>query len=226
MPLLQTVLPAKWSAWSSRRTTYNIDTGKGPYFDSSLRVFLEEKLGEYCLCVFPDEGAFRRFSPMVKNINEEAIVAYLPKTRNGGDVQSSTFLRTSVVEQQEGNNYEHENVSELIRKITHAKKKAIIIDDFTNSGSTLFKAADTLSAEFEDVDFDAYVTHFVAQYNEEKIKGFITRFKISSLKSFHMTDSVAFSTNILRSLPCEKPIEIRSIADTFVSAITEVYTHS
>ncbi len=185
---LERVLTAS-GHWANATRDYDLVSGSGTYFASAFRMFLESyylpSLREVraSFVVFPDHGAPRRFYTMVhaavKGIALENIL-WIAKTRVGAQIsQAETlfYLDGSGVEQ--------------VRAQLPADANVLIADDFTNSGSTLFGAAQIVrKLASGSIEVGAYVSHFVAKYDRATVTKFVDKLYGGSLDTFSCTDSI------------------------------------
>ena len=185
--------------------------------------------------VFPDAGAHWRFYTMVVNRLriEPSQVLFLKKTRVGGAIDQEVQLYYCPEEQ-----------PDRTRRAGAATKRedplpadacVLIADDFTNSGSTLFGAAKIVRARAvagASMRVGAWVTHFVAQYDEEKVKTFVAALydEGSQLDYFCCSDSVPSATAWLREherlylagRPLERRVHVRPLAPVLAEWVVMV----
>jgi len=181
-------------AWANPVVPYDLVRGSGTYFASALDHFLDNHLPpelsvdvSNLFIVFPDGGAYRRFKQMVvtrlAGIAEDHVL-YISKTRVNAEVRQAEAL----LYQPEGDVSSDAHSREALP----AGARVLIVDDFTNSGSTLFGGATVLKKRAsEDVKVYAWVSHFVAKYDQPTVQKFVDKLYAGadSLDGFYTTDS-------------------------------------
>ncbi|CAK8997968.1 Ribose-phosphate pyrophosphokinase 3 [Durusdinium trenchii] len=187
-----------------------------PFF---LTKFLERQRSinlSQLFVLFPDHGAYERYFNSVKECLglENENILYINKTRVGDKIkqEQKLFYQSSLGATSE-------------RAIFKRGQHVLIIDDFTNSGGTLFGAValvrSLLKGEFgqalseqeqaEGLPVSIFVSHLVAAYKEETVKKI--RQKLTDLGPqcrFYTTDSIPTTTNLLLDEP---QAEVLPIAD-------------
>ena len=176
---------------------YDFVRGTGTYFASAISHFLATifvpQLGGTvadAFVVFPDHGAHVRFYSMVHSrvsgLPLERI-CYISKSRVGEDITQSETLQY----------IDSDGLTRTVDEPIFDGAKVVIIDDFTNTGSTLFGGAQIIRklAAGRNVTVGAMVAHFVAKYDRDTVSAFVTKLygepgKGAALDSFHCTDSI------------------------------------
>lgn len=180
-------------AWANAVAPYDFVHGSGTYFASALDHFLAHHLPDELrdvsnvFVVFPDSGAYRRFKQMaIKRLAgiAEDHVLYIAKTRVIAEVRQTE----SLFYRPDGDLSTDPSVREALPSGAHV----LIVDDFTNSGSTLFGGATILKKKAEGaVKVSAWVSHFVAKYDRPTVHKFVDKLYggPDSLDFFYCTDS-------------------------------------
>lgn len=201
-PVMEHVLD-NFNCWHNDPSkVYDMTTGNGKYFCSVLNDFLKSKQKKspplFDAVLFPDKGAFLRFKQIVlsKGINEDNIY-YIVKKRVGGTIESDPDIYNS-------------NGEKLDKKTNIQSSHILIIDDFTNSGRTLFKAREILDTYIENATLvSCWVSHFVGEYATD-INTLIANIRINFTK-FYCSNSLPEMTTKLQNAnpkPLDKPIPI------------------
>lgn len=166
--------------------------------DSLKKEVLHSQRKSYI--VFPDGGAYRRFSEMVLTrlpLLQRDRVLYIAKTRVGAEVaQSDTLL------------WVDEAGEERTTERLPDGASVLLADDFTNSGSTLFGGAEIIKKRAAGaITVAAYVTHFVAKYDKSVVEKFVEKLYGGgvALDTFHCTDTLPSTTRWL-----EEEVEARA----------------
>jgi hypothetical protein len=182
--------------WANPVVPYDPVTGTGTFFASALRHFLASlyeprHLGgvprDMSFIVFPDEGAYKRFHRMVSaalpGLADDHVL-FIEKTRVGTQVQHAETLY--YIDRASG--------ARCTNNSLPSGCHALIVDDFTNSGSTLFGGAKVLNAHTprSEVTVTAFVSHFVAKYDRAVVGSFATKLYAndSPLDAFYCSDSI------------------------------------
>ena len=183
--------------WVNASAEYDFVRGTGTYFASAISHFLATifvpQLGGTvadAFVVFPDHGAHVRFYSMVHSrvsgLPLERI-CYISKSRVGEDITQSETLQY----------IDSDGLTRTVDEPIFDGAKVVIIDDFTNTGSTLFGGAQIIRklAAGRNVTVGAMVAHFVAKYDRDTVSAFVTKLygepgKRAALDSFHCTDSI------------------------------------
>lgn len=178
--------------FANQLCTYDFRRGVGTYFASAFALYLRETLVprghlDKTYVVFPDQGAHRRYNTMVQAGGNNKTL-----TQDAGDGQGYVKLlpynhilflhkervgeKTDVVEKLF---YVDADGVEREKKETRAFPNGayvLIADDFTNSGGTLFKGAKIIrNRAGPGITVDAFVTHFVAQYDRATVTTFVDK---------------------------------------------------
>lgn len=158
--------------------------------------------------LFPDRGAFDRYCASVTKILKLDYdhILFIQKTRIGDSIAQEQKLF-----------YEH-GAGELGEKNSFTEKDhVLIIDDFTNSGSTLFGAVNLCqkltSTGVPSVSI--YVTHLVAVYDSKVVDGIKEKLRgLGSRCRLFTTNTIPTTTDFLKGDPQVEVIDISSfIAD-------------
>jgi len=183
---------ASTGRWSNTVREYDYVHGTGTYFCSFFDYYLSNHLGpglsdgvERVFVVFPDSGAHRRFYTMVQACIDLPLdqILWISKTRVGANITQKNDLFYLNAKGEE---------CKLETKLP-PQSKALIADDFTNSGSTIFGAAEIIRSHAEaGVTVDAFVTHFVAKYDQATVRKFVEKLYMDGcgVDSFTCSDSI------------------------------------
>jgi len=178
--------------WNNRRRVYDSVHGRGTYFASALDYFLAEvflpSLDDIScsFVIFPDYGAHRRFYSMV---HEQVVgisltnILFISKSRVGTEITQEE--RLSFVSETGGVVDRAQNLP--------AGSRVLIVDDFTNSGSTLFGGANIVRKRCQgQVHVSAFVSHYVAKYDRQAVSKFVSNlYDGHALDRFYCTDSIS-----------------------------------
>jgi hypothetical protein len=155
--------------------------------------------------LFPDKGAFTRYNDCVKErlkLDFDHIL-YIKKTRVG---ESTSIQQTLFYEKGDEEPGQHETFD--------AKDHILIIDDFTNSGGTLFGAVNLVKGLVKCggiPQVSIFVSHFVAGYDPKTVAG--AQEKLHALgpqTKMYVTNSIPLTTDLLKGDP---QVVIMDIAD-------------
>jgi len=180
--------------WNNRRRVYDSVHGRGTYFASALDYFLAEvflpSLDDIScsFVIFPDYGAHRRFYSMV---HEQVVgisltnILFISKSRVGTEITQEE--RLSFVSETGGVVDRAQNLP--------AGSRVLIVDDFTNSGSTLFGGANIVRKRCQgQVHVSAFVSHYVAKYDRQAVSKFVSNlYDGHALDRYVRATSFAFS---------------------------------
>jgi len=159
--------------------------------------------------LFPDHGAYDRYSQAVSDrlkLDADHIL-YIKKTRVGESIGQEQKL------------FYLENGTEKERTTKFAEKDSVlIIDDFTNSGSTLFGAVQLCqknTAGGANINVSIFVSHLVATYDAEVVGSLKKKLQDLGPKChFFTTNSIPLTTNLLKDHPQVTVVDIADfIAD-------------
>jgi len=162
--------------------------------------------------LFPDLGAFKRYGESVLQrlkLDGDHIL-YIKKSRVGESVS-----REERLFYERGNEEPGEVTSFLSRH------HILIIDDFTNSGSTLFGAANLARKMVEGegmISVSIFVTHLVAAYDPATVSGL--RKKLGELGPncrFYTTNTIPSTTDLLKG---ETQVQVIDISDFIVDLVS------
>jgi len=177
-----------------------------PYFLDKFRGKKAYPGKNHMYILFPDRGAFTRYSESAKEVlsldNDHII--FIEKTRVG---EQTSIVQKLFYEQGEG--------QPLGEKTTFKSTDHIlIVDDFTNSGGTLFGAVDlvnNLTTGEETPAVDIYVSHIVATYDQKVVSSIKEKLHAMGPKCrLFCTNSIPMTTDLLKDDP---QIEVVDISD-------------
>lgn len=156
--------------------------------------------------LFPDHGAYIRYLEAVRNVLELDLdhILYIEKTRVGDSIEQ---VQTLFFEQPGG------GARGTKSSFAPATDNVIIIDDFTNSGSTLFGAVNlcTSLAGGKPMNVSIFVSHLVALYDKKVVEVFLQKLHaLGSQCRFVTTNSVPLTTDLIKDDP---QVEVLSIAE-------------
>lgn len=145
--------------------------------------------------LFPDKGAYDRYEASVRQILslDNDHIVYIQKTRVGEQI---TQVEKLFFDQGE---------KESFKPTDHI----LILDDFTNSGGTLFGAVNLvqkMTGGSEDVpDVSIYVSHLVATYDLKVVESLKKKLRSMGPKCrFFCTNSIPMTSDLLKGEPqCE-----------------------
>jgi len=173
---------------------------------------------ENLFVLFPDHGAYDRYKSSVEARLElaEDHILYINKTRVG-----------SAIKQEQKLHYQLPSGSSGEKTSFQKGNHVLIIDDFTNSGSTLFGAVSLVRSllrsdgkavsEQEQMDglpVSIFVSHLVAAYDADTVSKI--RSKLAALGAtcrLFTTDSIPLTTKLLADEP---QAEVLPLADFFM----------
>ena len=203
-PVMEHVLD-NFNCWhNDPKKLYDMTTGNGKYFCSVLNHFLKSKQNEssplFDAVLFPDKGAFLRFNQIVtSNKIDKTKIYYIVKYRVGQDTKSDPVI------------YNSEN-KQLPTTSKLTSKHILIIDDFTNSGSTLFDAKDILDTYInKSTNVSCWVSHFVGNYATSIDDKLIAQIRMNFTK-FYCSDSLPEMTKKLNDVN-RIDLDIKTIID-------------
>jgi len=166
--------------------------------------------------LFPDRGAFDRYSAAVDNVLKLDYdhVLYIKKTRVGEKTEAEPKLF-------------YQGPSDLGNKeLFDAKDHVLIIDDFTNSGGTLFNAVNLVRAmakssgdtAIEDMRVTIFVSHLVALYDRDVLNSLLKKLHdLGENVKFLTTNTIPSMTNLVKDDPQVEVLDISEfIADLVV----------
>jgi len=147
--------------------------------------------------LFPDSGQYRRSSDLIAQVAPLAgdHVLYIEKKRAAESISQAPklFFRPNSGEE-----------AARDAKFT-ADDHILILDDFTNTGSTLFGAVDLLEKQYIDngsrPTIHIFVAHFPASYEAAMVEKL--RKKVHAIPScrFITTNTIPFAANLLKDDP-------------------------
>jgi len=188
------------------------DLGATIRMERFVPYFLErfKKADEYAgpantFVLFPDLGAFKRNNESVLQhlkLDGDHIL-YIKKTRVGESVSREEKL---FYVQGNGEDCELTSLS--------PKNHILIIDDFTNSGSTLFGAANLARKMVEGegmISVSIFVAHLVAAYDPKTVSGLVQKLRdLGPSCRFFTTNTIPVTTDLLKD---EAQVEVLDISD-------------
>jgi len=168
---------------------------------------------QHVYVLFPDRGAYIRYQEAVLSVLELPAdhILYIEKTRVGDSIEQ---VQTLFFEKSEGERGTKDSFAA-------ATDHVLIIDDFTNSGSTLFGAVAlcTSLAGGATLAVSIFVSHLVALYDAEVVKKLQEKLHSLGPKCrFITTNSVPVTTEVLKSDP---QVEVLSIADFLANLLSK-----
>lgn len=184
-----------------------------PYFLEKFRTKKAYPGNARTYIVFPDRGAYDRYaSSAVDRLRLDADhILYIKKTRVGESVKQEQKLF-----------YEYgDGISEMEgqKKSFSADDHILIVDDFTNSGSTLLGAASLATSMVEGggvINVSIFVSHLVAAYDLKVVESLRSKLRdLGPQVRLYTTNSIPATTDTLIGDP---QIEIVDISD-FVADI-------
>lgn len=166
--------------------------------------------------VFPDRGAFDRYSASVDKVLKLDYdhILYIKKTRVGEKTEAEQKLF-------------YQSPSGLDnKKLFNVEDHVLIVDDFTNSGGTLFNAVNLVrsmvkssgDAVAEDMRVTIFVSHLVAVYDPEVINSLLKKLHgLGSNCKFLTTNTIPSTTRLVKEDPQVEVLDISEfIADLVV----------
>merc|ERR1712032_1553627 len=100
-----------------------------------------------------------------------------------------------------------------------SKNHILVIDDFTNSGSSLFGAVNLARKMVEGegmISFSIYVTHMLAAYDPTTVSGLLRKLHdLGPSCRFYTTNTIPLTTDLLQG---ESQVQVLDIAD-FLAAL-------
>lgn len=161
------------------------------------------KLHTYVL--FPDHGAYDRYgASVVERLKLDSNhILFIKKTRVGESIGQEQKL---FFEAPEG---EQEKTT-----LFTAKDTVLIIDDFTNSGSTLFGAVNLVrkcSEAGANPSVTIFVSHLVATYDPKTVSSLLEKLhELGPTCRFFTTNTIPSTTNLMKGDP---QVEVLDISD-------------
>eukprot|EP00746_Dinoflagellata_sp_MGD_P010248 gnl/MRDRNA2_/MRDRNA2_121095_c0_seq1.p1 gnl/MRDRNA2_/MRDRNA2_121095_c0~~gnl/MRDRNA2_/MRDRNA2_121095_c0_seq1.p1 ORF type:complete len:471 (+),score=87.72 gnl/MRDRNA2_/MRDRNA2_121095_c0_seq1:96-1508(+) len=153
--------------------------------------------------LFPDRGAYVRYVDSVKTrlrLDMDHIL-YIKKTRVGDSIEQTQELFFD----------EPDNEAAGSKTSFLPTDHLLIIDDFTNSGSTLLGAVNLAQKMVEGGKFDVsiFVSHLVASYDPKIVEGLLKKLHaIGPQCKFYTTNTIPMTTNVLKGDPQAQVIDI------------------
>mmetsp|Transcript_89222 Transcript_89222/g.186468 ORF Transcript_89222/g.186468 Transcript_89222/m.186468 type:complete len:484 (-) Transcript_89222:14-1465(-) len=165
--------------------------------------------------LFPDKGAYVRYVSSVVNVLklDADHILYIKKTRVGETIGQEQKLFYDL-----GNGNSGEKSSFKMGD------SVVIIDDFTNSGSTLFGAVSLAQKMSDDngkgLKVTIFVSHLVATYDPKVVEGIKGKLEgLGPQTRFVTTNTIPVTTDILKGHPQADVLDVSDfIADLVVTA--------
>eukprot|EP00931_Biecheleriopsis_adriatica_P078708 TRINITY_DN52127_c0_g1_i1.p1 TRINITY_DN52127_c0_g1~~TRINITY_DN52127_c0_g1_i1.p1 ORF type:complete len:484 (-),score=86.91 TRINITY_DN52127_c0_g1_i1:63-1445(-) len=164
-----------------------------PYFLEKFKAKAEYPGKNKMYILFPDHGAFDRYVEGVKDrlkLDADHIL-YIKKTRVGEKIgqEQELFYLQNGTEKQKTTPFSNDD-------------HILIIDDFTNSGSTLFgavKLARDHASGSGDLNVSIFVSHLVATYDSKVVDGLKKKLRDLGPKCrFFTTNTIPLTTDMLK----------------------------
>lgn len=186
-----------------------------PFFLNEYKVKDDYPGAANMYILFPDHGAYDRYAQSVRDVLKLTTnhILYLRKSRVGESIKQMPKL---LFEDHDGLETELEKDAFL------QEERVLIIDDFINSGSTLFgavKAVHDKTKGENPMTTHIFVTHFVASYDEQVVESF--RSKLHSMGPFckvFMTNSISTTTSLLSDDP---QVEVCDLSNFIAELVTK-----
>jgi len=182
-----------------------------PYFLDKFRAKKSYPGKAQMYVLFPDRGAHDRYAESVGNVLklDEDHILYIKKTRVGDSISQEQKLF-----------YARENAEDGEKTSFEVMDHVLIIDDFTNSGSTLFGAANLAKkiTAGGSPSVSIFVSHFVAIYDPKCVEAFQQKLHdLGADCNFYCTNSIPQTTGLLKGDP---QVEVVDISD-FIADMVE-----
>jgi hypothetical protein len=182
-----------------------------PYFLERFKAADDYAGPNDTFVLFPDRGAFKRYGESVLErlkLDGDHIL-YIKKSRVAESVAREEKLF-----------YEKENGDLGEVSSFSSRNHILIIDDFTNSGSTLFGAANLARKMVEGdgmISVSIFVTHLVAAYDPKTVSGLRQRLGEYGPKChFYTTNTIPSTTDLLKG---DSQVQILDISDFIVDMV-------
>jgi hypothetical protein len=182
-----------------------------PYFLDRFKAKPAYAGNQNTFVVFPDHGAFERYFRSVVQRLGLAMdhILFLRKTRVGETIgqEQKLFYETGTPD------------AEGEKSSFSPTDQVLIIDDFTNSGSTLFGAVNLLGklTGGNPPQVTIYVTHLVATYDPKVVSGLLDKLHgLGPTCKFCTTNTIPSCTQVLKDDP---QVEVYDIADFIASLV-------
>lgn len=184
-----------------------------PYFLEKFKAKETYAGASNIYVLFPDRGAFRRYVESVLTCLKLDFdhILYIKKTRVGdsvGQVQKLFFE-----DPKDGSTGEKESFTPT--------DHVLIIDDFTNSGSTLFGAVNlvrSMPGGGADLPVTIFVSHLVAGYDPKVVSGLLGKLHSLGPKcTFFTTNTIPSMTNLLKEDQQAKVLDVSDLIADLVS---------
>lgn len=180
-----------------------------PYFLKKFKASSNYSSKANTFILFPDAGAYKRYQlcATVEGF-DLAQLLYMEKSRVGESIsqKQQIFFKDNDIEE----------------KLSFAADdQFLIIDDFTNSGSTLFGAVNLLNSMIQGggtAQVSIYVSHLVAAYDLEVVSNLVKKLhSLGPTCKFFTTNTIPVMTNALKDVPQTEVLDIADfLADYFL----------
>lgn len=185
-----------------------------PYFLDKYKAKRGYPGPENMYILFPDHGAYDRYAHSVKDVLklDADHILFIQKSRVGESIEQVQKLFYEK-DSKEGGQGEKEEFTK--------EDSILIIDDFTNSGSTLFGAVELIKTKVTGggtPPVHIFVSHLVAVYDKEVVEKL--RAKLHALGPqcrLFVTNSIPLTTNLLLDDP---QVDVCDLSDFIADAIT------
>eukprot|EP00929_Paragymnodinium_shiwhaense_P061804 TRINITY_DN30885_c0_g1_i1.p1 TRINITY_DN30885_c0_g1~~TRINITY_DN30885_c0_g1_i1.p1 ORF type:complete len:446 (-),score=125.12 TRINITY_DN30885_c0_g1_i1:366-1703(-) len=165
-----------------------------PYFLDKYKARKEYAGTGLTYVLFPDKGAYDRYHESVINrlkLDCDHII-FIKKQRVGESTAQEQKL------------YYVQGDHEMQKSSFSAKDNILIVDDFTNSGGTLFGAVNLVNKMTEGgkPNVSIFVSHLVATYDPKVVTSLLEKLHgLGSTCKFYTTNSVPMTTDLMRNDP-------------------------
>jgi len=183
-----------------------------PYFLDKYKSRSEYAGTAKTYILFPDKGAFDRYhESVVDRLKLDCDhILFIKKTRVGESIGQEQKLF-----------YVQANGEQGEKMHFSAEDNVLIIDDFTNSGSTLFGAVNLCNKLTEGGGkplVDIYVSHLIATYDPKVVASLLEKLHaLGKTTKFYTTNSVPLTTNLMKDDPQVEVVDLSNfIADQVV----------
>jgi len=183
-----------------------------PYFLDKYKAKRAYPGPAHMYVLFPDHGAHDRYAQSVKDVLklDRDHILFIQKSRVG-----------EAIEQVQKLFYEDKGGGQGERQEFTKEDSILIIDDFTNSGSTLFGAVELIKSKVTGggtPPVHIFVSHLVAGYDKEVVEKLRTKLHgLGDQCRLFVTNSIPSSTDLLKDDP---QVEVCDLSDFIADAIT------
>jgi len=180
-----------------------------PYFLKKFKASSTYSSKANTFILFPDAGAYDRYQlcATVEGF-DLAQLLYMEKSRVGESISQKQQIF-----------FKDDDIQEKLSFA--ADDQFLIIDDFTNSGSTLFGAVNLLNSMIQGggtAQVSIYVSHLVAAYDLEVVSNLVKKLhSLGPTCKFFTTNTIPVMTNALKDVPQTEVLDIADfLADYFL----------